>query len=96
MVEVCGDDLAGLRDRAWLVVGFAGALRRSELAALTVDDVEDHADGIVVVLHRSKPDQEARADGWAPLDRTRIPAPCGRSRPGGLPLTSIRAHSCGP
>ena len=28
------DDLPGLRDRALLLVGFAGALRRSELAAI--------------------------------------------------------------
>ena len=30
LVEVCDDDLAGLRDRALLLIGFAGAFRRSE------------------------------------------------------------------
>jgi site-specific recombinase XerD len=34
-------DLRGLRDRALLLLGFAGALRRSELVALNVDDVEE-------------------------------------------------------
>ena len=35
-----GDDLAGLRDRALLLVGFAGALRRAELAAIRVEHLE--------------------------------------------------------
>lgn len=34
LVACCSDDLGGLRDRALLVVGFAGALRRSELVAI--------------------------------------------------------------
>jgi integrase len=33
-------DLAGLRDRALLLVGFAGALRRAELAAIRVEHLE--------------------------------------------------------
>ena len=35
------DDLAGLRDRALLLVGFAGALRRAELAAIRVERLGD-------------------------------------------------------
>jgi hypothetical protein len=31
------DDLRGKRDRAQLLVGFAGALRRSELAAIRIE-----------------------------------------------------------
>lgn len=50
-------DLAGLRDRAVLLIGFAAALRRSELVALEVADVARHAKGIVVTLRRSKTDQ---------------------------------------
>src|SRR5271165_7600600 len=34
--RACGTDLAGARDRALFLVGFAGALRRSELVALGV------------------------------------------------------------
>nr|WP_239029303.1 site-specific integrase [Pseudonocardia acidicola] len=51
--------LADARDRALLLIGFAGALRRSELAALTVGDlVEDH-DGLRVFIARSKTDPDA-------------------------------------
>jgi integrase len=48
----------GVRDRALLVVGFAGAFRRSELVALDVDDVTESSDGLVVRIRRSKTDQE--------------------------------------
>jgi integrase len=50
-------DLPGLRDRALLLVGFAGALRRSELVALDVADIGRHPKGIVLTLRRSKTDQ---------------------------------------
>ena len=52
--------LAGKRDRALLGLGFAGAFRRSELAALLVSDLTDHADGMRVLIRRSKTDQEGR------------------------------------
>jgi len=48
----------GVRDRALLLVGFAGAFRRSELVSLDVADVLFGADGLIVQLHRSKTDQE--------------------------------------
>ncbi len=51
-------DLMGLRDRAFMLVAFSGAFRRSELAALTVDDVRVEARGAAVTLRRSKTDQE--------------------------------------
>jgi integrase len=50
--------LGGIRDRALLVVGFAGAFRRSELVALDVADVAETADDLVVTIRRSKTDQE--------------------------------------
>jgi site-specific recombinase XerD len=50
-------DLAGLRDRALLLIGFAAALRRSELVDLKVNDVARHPKGIVLTLRRSKTDQ---------------------------------------
>lgn len=50
--------LQGLRDRALLLLGFAGAFRRSELAALAVSDLEECAEGLRVTVRRSKTDQE--------------------------------------
>src|SRR6185295_17201361 len=41
-----------------ILIGFAGAFRRSELVALTVADVQFTHDGLVVRLHHSKTDQE--------------------------------------
>lgn len=58
MASACGDDPQGLRDRAVLLLGFAGAFRRSELAALTVEDLEETPEGMVVTLRRSKTDQD--------------------------------------
>lgn len=58
MVATLGDGPGGIRDRALLLIGFAGALRRSELVALDVDDVLEREDGLVVTLRRSKTDQE--------------------------------------
>jgi site-specific recombinase XerD len=58
MLATCGNDLVGKRDRALLLLGFAGAFRRSELAALNVEDVRFGADDAVIVLRRSKTDQE--------------------------------------
>lgn len=50
----------GIRDRALLLLGFLGAFRRSELASLTVDDLEFiPEDGLAVCIQRSKTDQEA-------------------------------------
>jgi site-specific recombinase XerD len=50
-------DLAGHRDRALLLVGFVAALRRSELAALRLDQVAEHPNGLVLALPRSKTNQ---------------------------------------
>ncbi|EFC84792.1 integrase family protein [Parafrankia sp. EUN1f] len=51
--------LADVRDRALLLVGFAGCLRRSELVGLDTADVVETDDGLVVTVRRSKTDQEA-------------------------------------
>lgn len=60
LLEVRGDDLKGKRDRAIVLLGFAAALRRSELAALCVDDLRFEKRGLIVTIRRSKTDQEAR------------------------------------
>jgi integrase len=48
----------GARDRALLLLGFAGAFRRSELAGLDVADLDFGEDGLTVTLRHSKTDQE--------------------------------------
>jgi integrase len=58
MIDATPDSLKGMRDRALLLVGFAGAFRRSELVALNVEDIEEVEEGIVVTLRRSKTDPE--------------------------------------
>ncbi len=58
MVAALPPTLVGRRDRALLLLGFAGAFRRSELVALDVADVVRTRDGLVVTLRKSKTDQE--------------------------------------
>ncbi|MDI3340099.1 MAG: hypothetical protein QJR03_06160 [Sphaerobacter sp.] len=58
MVGALPDTLGGLRDRVLLLLGFAGAFRRSELVSLNVEDLSLTSAGLVVRLRRSKTDQE--------------------------------------
>ena len=52
--------LRSLRDRTLLLVGFAGAFRRSELVAIRVEDVTFSEAGVLVDVPRSKTDQAGR------------------------------------
>jgi integrase len=73
--------LTGLRDRALLAVGWAAALRRSELVALDVEDLEETSNGILLHIRRSKTDQagEGQTVG-VPGDGSRIkPVPALRA-----------------
>lgn len=60
MVEGLGGT-KGIRDRALLLVGFAGAFRRSELVAIEYRDVEFADQGLVINITRSKTDQEGQS-----------------------------------
>jgi integrase len=51
------DGTKATRDRAILLIGFAAALRRSELAAIDVEHLRFTADGLVLTLPRRKTDQ---------------------------------------
>lgn len=57
MLSHVPDTVKGHRDRALLLLGFCAALRRSELAAVKVEDLEFTAQGIILTLPRSKTDQ---------------------------------------
>lgn len=59
------NDPRGLRDRALLLVGWAAALRRSELVAVNFDDVRFEGEGVVIRVRRSKTDQDAAGDDVA-------------------------------
>jgi integrase len=54
------DTVRAVRDRALLLVGFAGGFRRSELVALDREDVESVRRGIIVHVRRSKTDQTGK------------------------------------
>jgi len=58
MIAATDEGLIGLRDRALILLGFAGAFRRSELVSLAVTDLSFTRDGLTVTLRRSKTDQE--------------------------------------
>lgn len=64
------DDLRGRRDRALLLVGFAGALRRSELAAIRVEHLEKTERGLRLTLPQTKGSQ---------TDAVIVPLPYGQT-----------------
>lgn len=53
-----GDPLVQARDKAILLVGFYGALRRSEIAGLDVEDLRFTRLGLLITLRNSKTDQQ--------------------------------------
>lgn len=53
-------ELTDIRDRALILVGFAGAFRRSELANLDVGDIIYSPQGLTIHIRRSKTDQKGR------------------------------------
>jgi integrase len=81
MIEALPHNLQGARDRALLVMGFAGGFRRSELASLNVEDVAETEDGLVLSLRRSKTDQEGQG--------SKVALPWG-SHPETCPVRSYR------
>ncbi len=58
MVDATDDGIIGLRDRALILLGFAGAFRRSELVGLDFADCGFGKEGLTVTLRRSKTDQQ--------------------------------------
>jgi len=60
IISVLGNSTRDIRDRALLTLGFAGAFRRSEIAAIQCDSIVGTEQGISITLRRSKTDQENR------------------------------------
>ncbi|MCY3922732.1 MAG: site-specific integrase [Chloroflexi bacterium] len=79
MLRACPDSPIGKRDAAIIATGFAGALRRSEICALSVDDIEflDEEDRMWLTIRRSKTDQQGRGHRIAVQDGDGI-RPVGR------------------
>ena len=70
-IKTIPDTLPGLRDRALILVGFAAALRPSELARLDITALTRHDDGIALYLPWRKNDQEAHGTTvWLPAGQT--------------------------
>jgi site-specific recombinase XerD len=69
------DTLLGIRNRALLVVGFAGGFRRSELVELEVEDIQFEPDGIRCHISRGKTDQEGEGRDVG-LPYGSVPATC--------------------
>lgn len=61
VIEPISDDLTGLRDRALLLLGFTGALRRAELAAIHVEHLEARERGLRLTLPHSKGERTGRS-----------------------------------
>lgn len=60
LVAALPETTVGIRDRALLLLGYAGALRRSEIVGLDVTDLELADEGLIVTLRKSKTDQSSR------------------------------------
>jgi len=82
LVDTCGDDLVGLRDRA-LLLTFAEALRRSELCAVEVEHLHWRPRSLELLIPRSKTDPEAEGD-WIGIPTRPRPGNVPRSRAAGL------------
>ncbi len=81
VLDRMGDSLRDRRDRALLLLGFAGGFRRSELTGLEAGDIEPVRQGLVVTLRASKTDQEGQG--------RRIGIPHGRTRH--CPVAAVEA-----
>ena len=82
MLKACPDSIIGRRDAAIIAVGFAGALRRSEICSLSVADVEFidageyNEERMFLTIRQSKTDQQGKGQRIAILDgRTIRPRP---------------------
>lgn len=81
MVRVLPDTLIGTRDKALILVGFAGAFRRSELVGIDVEHISYRDEGLVILLARSKTDQKGEGR-WVGIPYGKNPETC--------PVTALR------
>jgi integrase len=60
LVAAAPEGLLGVRDRAFVLVGFVGAFRVGELVALDAENLEVRPEGLIAHVRRGKTDQEGR------------------------------------
>lgn len=72
MLDHQPDTVIGLRNRALLALGFAGALRRSELVALEMEDLVHQPGGALLTIRRSKTDPDGSGQTIGILNGSRI------------------------
>jgi site-specific recombinase XerC len=60
MISLLGNSMRDIRDRALLLVGFAGAFRRSELSSIRCDWITRTEHGLSIALRKTKTDQESK------------------------------------
>lgn len=60
MVNTLGGSLIDIRDRALILIGFAAAIRRSELVAIMMDDIEFNRDGLTITMQNNKTGQDGQ------------------------------------
>ena len=68
--------LADLRDHAVSLIGFVAACRASELVGIDVEHLEEHDNGIVLHVSRSKNNQRGETDQLEILPRSKTPGRC--------------------
>jgi len=54
--------LLSTRDRALLLLGYAGAMRRSELVGLDAQDIAETDGGLIITIRQSTTDQEGQSE----------------------------------
>lgn len=60
IIAQCDSLMIGLRDAALITLGWASALRRSELVALDIGDLDFVEEGLIINVKRSKTDQDGK------------------------------------
>jgi len=78
MVMLCKADkniVRGARDRAIILLGFSGGLRRSEIVALKWGDIQEVVEGLEITVRKSKTDQQGKG-AVVRCYRGSVPATC--------------------
>lgn len=75
MLSFIGDRMVDARNRALLLIGFSGALRRSELVSIKTEDITRHPSGITILIPKSKADQNGHGQRIA-IEYGNDPATC--------------------